>query len=245
MRIFSKVPTQSKKYATAQRIIKSYFVSLHSLLSTLSSNTELLQLSITESSRLIPYLVGNRKASKDYLRSMLEYWTTGRDDSVRLASFLGLRRMAVAGEQSLSELVLKGSYLAVQQSSKTTTAFTLPSINLIKNTASTLYLLNPTQAYQIAFRYIRQLAITLRNAMKLAAKSMKDTNKEKYRQVYNWQFVHAVDFWSLVLATACDTAKETESAVESELRHLIYPLVQITLGAIRCVSSHLGTRSTC
>ena len=161
---------------------------------------------------------------------MLEYWSTARDDSVRVASFLALRKMAVASEQGLAELVVKGAYLAVQLASKQTTAYTLPSINLMKNTASTLYILNPSQAYQIAFRYIRQLAITLRNAMKLAPKS---TDKEKYRQVYNWQFVHAVDFWSLVLATACDIAKETENAAESELRPLIYPLVQITLGVIR------------
>lgn len=69
-----------------------------------------------------------------------------------------------------------------------------------------------------------------------AAKSNgKGEGAEPYRQVYNWQFVHSLDFWSLVLATACDKEKETEEAKESDLRPLIYPLVQLTLGVIRYV----------
>lgn len=62
---------------------------------------------------------------------------------------------------------------------------------------------------------------------------MKVKSKEAYRQVYNWQFVHSVDFWADVLAKACD--KEAEEGGESELRPLIYPLIQVTLGAIRFV----------
>jgi nucleolar complex protein 2 len=48
--------------------------------------------------------------------------------------------------------------------------------------------------------------------------------------VYNWQFVHCVDFWSIVLARACDVERRQQ---ESELKPLIYPLVQVCLGAIR------------
>lgn len=45
--------------------------------------------------------------------------------------------------------------------------------------------------------------------------------------MYNWQFVHCVDFWALVLARGCEDGEE-----ENELRPLIYPLVQIGLGAV-------------
>jgi nucleolar complex protein 2 len=44
--------------------------------------------------------------------------------------------------------------------------------------------------------------------------------------------VHCVDFWSIVLAQACDKEKPGK---ESELQALIYPLVQVSLGAIKCV----------
>jgi nucleolar complex protein 2 len=175
---------------------------------------------------------------------LLENWTMARDDSVRLASFLALRKLAVCSDAAFSELVLKGTYLAFQQVAKTTNAYSLPSINLMKNTASTLYHLetNQSQAYQIAFRYIRQLAITLRNSMKLQPKGKNAVSggqggkdKERHRQVYSWTFIHSIDFWASVLATACDRGKEAENGKESELRPLIYPLVQITLGVIKSV----------
>lgn len=177
---------------------------------------------------------------------MLNYWATSTDDSLKLSAFLSLRTIALAGDASIFELVVKGTYLAIGQVAKNTTAFTLPSITLMKNSASSLFVSNNTtvsnQAYQLAFSYIRQLAVTLRNSMKATPKSHnaskgKGTSGagagEQYRQVYSWQFVHSIDFWSLVLATACDTERETEQAKESELRPLIYPLVQLTLGVIR------------
>lgn len=255
----SKLPTQSKKYASAQRVIKSYFQSLHALLSTLSSSSssELTHLTITESSRLIPYLTGNRKASKEYLRVLLEFWASpSASDEIRLSAFLGIRRLALAGDRGLAEVVLKGAYLSISQAAKATTVFTLPGLNLMKNSAATLFTASAaggeTQAYQIAFSYIRQLAVTLRNTMKSTsrsagggggggtggaggdkAKGKVQQGKEPYRQVYNWQFCHSLDFWSLVLASACDSTREAEQGTESELRALIYPLVQITLGVIR------------
>lgn len=57
--------------------------------------------------------------------------------------------------------------------------------------------------------------------------------KEAYKQVYNWQYVHCIDFWSIVLARACDSRKRTENDKESDLKPLIYPLVQVCLGAMK------------
>ena len=65
-----------------------------------------------------------------------------------------------------------------------------------------------------------------------ATKKKKEKGKEPYRQVYNWAFYHSLDFWSTVLAIACDNSA---GSGESELRPLIYPLVQISLGVIKLV----------
>lgn len=51
--------------------------------------------------------------------------------------------------------------------------------------------------------------------------------------MYNWQFVHCVDFWAIVLARACNYAEEIERGKESELKALIYPLTQVALGAVK------------
>jgi len=57
--------------------------------------------------------------------------------------------------------------------------------------------------------------------------------------VYNWQYVHCVDFWAIVLARACDSEVVVErGGEESELKPLVYPLVQVSLGAIKYVVPH-------
>jgi nucleolar complex protein 2 len=59
-------------------------------------------------------------------------------------------------------------------------------------------------------------------------------SQDAFKQVYNWQYVHSVDFWALVLGQACDIrSREAVGTGESELHSLVYPLVQVTLGAIK------------
>jgi len=67
---------------------------------------------------------------------------------------------------------------------------------------------------------------------------MKVKTKEAYKQVYNWQYIHCIDFWAIVLARACDSQALAErGGVESELKPLVYPLVQVSLGAIKLISN--------
>ena len=65
---------------------------------------------------------------------------------------------------------------------------------------------------------------------------MKTGGQDSHQAVYNWQVVHSVDFWSLVLSTACEKDRVATSG-ESQLQPLIYPLVQVTIGIIRFVCS--------
>lgn len=104
----------------------------------------------------------------------------------------------------------------------------------MKNTLSELYLLSPQQSYTHAFTFIRQLAIHLRNVVRSTTSGKGGDNQEAFKAVYNWQFVHALDFWASVLCGA--GSKEAEAAnagLESPLKPLIYPLVQIALGVVR------------
>lgn len=164
----------------------------------------------------------------------------------------------------------QGIYLSLLRSCKQTSIHTLPSINLMKNSASDIYVHDHATAYQHAFGYIRQLAVHLRNSMRVKTKVRPPDSystialglslptdllllwpisfswshgvrflndfQDSYKAVYNWQFVHCIDFWSLVLSTACSReTKLSRGGVESELQPLIYPLVQVTLGVIRYV----------
>jgi nucleolar complex protein 2 len=60
--------------------------------------------------------------------------------------------------------------------------------------------------------------------------------------VYNWQFVHSVDFWCIILSKACNKEAEEESGKESEMKSLIYPLIQVAFGAIKSVYSYLSRK---
>lgn len=64
----SKLSTNSKAYATAQRLIKSYFVSLQALLQTVASDSGIPALAVTESSKLVPWIVGNRKVARGWVK---------------------------------------------------------------------------------------------------------------------------------------------------------------------------------
>ncbi|KAH9856369.1 Noc2-domain-containing protein [Lenzites betulinus] len=222
-----KAPTQTNKWKTLQKLILSYFHNVLHLMGQIADN-DMLRLAFTETAKLVPYVTGNRKTVKVYLKTCLSYWSSA-EDNVRISAFLSVRRLAGAMDESVLDLVLKNTYLTLVRSCKSTSAHTLPTINLMKNSASELFCTDHSASYQHAFGYIRQLAIHLRN-------SMKTKTKEAYKQVYNWQYVHCVDFWALVIARACD--KQTlidRGGAESELKALIYPLVQVALGAARLI----------
>ncbi|TBU45669.1 Noc2-domain-containing protein [Dichomitus squalens] len=222
-----KAPTQTKKWKTLQKLILSYFHNVLHLMSQISDN-DMLRLALSETAKLVPYVTSSRKTVKLYLKTCLDYWATA-EDSVRISAFLSVRRLAAVTDESVLESVLKSTYLTLVRSCKSTSAHTLPSINLMKNSASELFCADHAASYQHAFGYIRQLAVHLRN-------SMKTKTKEAYKQVYNWQYVHCIDFWAIVIARAC--GKETlleRGGQESELQALIYPLVQVALGAARLI----------
>ncbi|KAF5345806.1 hypothetical protein D9756_010886 [Leucocoprinus leucothites] len=221
-----KPPTQTAKFKTLQKMILAYFHNVIHLLSQLTDK-ELLRLAVTESAKIIPYVVSSRKSVKSYLKTSLDLWSSA-DDDTRIAAFLSVRRLAMSNDDSIRDAILKNTYLTLIRSSKSTSAYTLPSINLMKNSASEVFCIDHGAAYQHAFGYIRQLAIHLRNSMKMKT-------KESYKQVYNWQFAHSVDFWCLILAKACSKEAELQTGKESEMKPLIYPLVQVALGAIKLI----------
>lgn len=62
--------------------------------------------------------------------------------------------------------------------------------------------------------------------------TLRPDTQDAYKSVYNWQFVHAVDFWSLVLSSSCEKDRVAQYG-ESPLAQLLYPLIQVAMGAIR------------
>ncbi|KAE8148202.1 Noc2-domain-containing protein [Aspergillus avenaceus] len=223
-----RVSLDSKKFKTLTPLIKSYTSSVHQLLINLS-DAQTLKLTLSAIEPMLPYLLQFRKLLKVLVKTIVGIWAdVSTTEATRITGFLLMRRLMVIGDAGLKETVLKSSYEGVVKGSRNTTVHTLPGVNLMKNSAAELWGIDQNVSYTAGFNFIRQLAIHLRS-------SITNTSKESYKTIYNWQYVHSLDFWSRVLSQHCDGLAEAKAGKQSAMRPLIYPVVQITVGAMRLI----------
>lgn len=223
-----RVATDSKKFKTLTPLLKSHTSSVHHLLTTLT-DASTLKLTLSSIMPLLPYLLSFKKVLKNVVKTVVDIWSEASStEATRITAFLVIRRLAVIGDPGIREAVFKTVYQGLIKGSRNTTIHTVQGINLMKNSAAELWGIDPGVGYTTGFTFIRQLAIHLRS-------SITNNQKESYKTVYNWQYVHSLDFWSCVLSEHCNPLKEAETGKESPLRPLIYPTVQITLGAMRLI----------
>ncbi|EXJ61726.1 hypothetical protein A1O7_02155 [Cladophialophora yegresii CBS 114405] len=223
-----RIPTDSPKFKTLAPLIKSHASSLHYLLGHLS-DTKTLRLTLESFEPLLPYLLQFRKFLKVITKAVAAIWSdNSSDEATRIQAFLVIRRLMVIGDAGIREAVLKSTYEGVVKGSRNTTIHTLAGINLMKNSAAEIWGIDQKVSYTTGFTFIRQLAIHLRG-------NITKPTKDSYKTVYNWQFVHSLDFWSRVLSTHCTSVLETQNGKPSQLRPLIYPVVQVTLGTLRLI----------
>ncbi|KAF3002635.1 Nucleolar Complex 2 protein [Curvularia kusanoi] len=223
-----RVPTDSKKFRTLTPLLKSHTVSIQHLLENLS-DASTLRMTLDSLLDLLPYILSFKKVVREIVKTVALVWSDSSNNEVsRLSAFLVLRRLMVISDPSLREAVLKQVYQGLVKGARNTTVHSIQGINLMKNTASELWGLDPTVGYTTGFGFIRQLAVHLRS-------SITNKTKDSYKTVYNWQYVHSLDFWSRVIAAHCESLREAESGKPSPLRPLIYPVVQLTLGALRLI----------
>ncbi|KAF7511012.1 hypothetical protein GJ744_005558 [Endocarpon pusillum] len=223
-----RIPTDTAKFKTLTPLIKSHASSVHYLLSHLS-DASTLRLTLQSFDPLLPYLLQFRKFLKVITKSVVAIWSDhSAAEASRVTAFLILRRLMVIGDPGIREAVLKSTYEGIVKSSRNATIHTLSGINLMKNSAAEIWGIDQKVSYTTGFTFIRQLAIHLRG-------NITKPTKDSYKTIYNWQFVHSLDFWSRVLSTHCNSLVEAQNGKESQLRPLIYPIVQITLGVMRLI----------
>ena len=225
-----RVPTDSKKYKNLTPVLNSHAVSITYLLETLSDESTL-KLTLTCIEPLLPYLLSARKALKNLIKTIIGVWSdASSSETIKVAAFLLIRKLAIIGDSAIRETLLKSTYQDLIKGCRNTTAHTLAGINLMKNTAVDLWGADLDLSYTTGFTYLRQLAIHLR-------KTLTHPTKDSYKAIYNWQYVHSLDFWSRVFSTHCSptTNPLLKKPTDSPLHPLIYPLVQVTLGALRLI----------
>ncbi|KAL8910976.1 MAG: hypothetical protein Q9171_003787 [Xanthocarpia ochracea] len=225
-----RIATDSKKYRTLTPLLKSHSSAIIHLLENLS-DAPTLNKTLNALIPLLPYLLPFKKILKSLVTSIVGIWSdTSTADISRITAFLVIRRLTVVSDASIRTALLKTAYQGLVKSSRLTNPHTLPAINLMKNSAAELWGIDPDVGYTTGFVYIRQLAVHLRS-------SITQPTKDSYKQIYNWQYIHSLDFWSRVISTHCSPTSNPSLKVSSDspLHPLLYPLVQITLGALRLI----------
>lgn len=225
------IPQKNQNVTQISNILKSHAGSYITLLKDIT-NTETAALVLSSIQEVLPYYLSYRRLLKEILSSVVNAWATTSDIDTQIATFAFLNNAVKEFPKSILETVLKLTYSSLLQNCRKTNIHTMPMINFCKNSAAELFGIDETLSYQVGFEYVRQLAIHLRNSINATSNA-----KEGFKTIYNWQYCHSLDFWSRVLAQHCNPEKEllNHKSKESPLRQLIYPLVQVTLGAMRLI----------
>ncbi|PUZ38456.1 hypothetical protein GQ55_9G197900 [Panicum hallii var. hallii] len=180
---------------------------------------------------------------RKYVKALLHTWARGRG-AMPLVSFMFLRDLCIQLGSDCLDTCLKGiykAYLVNCKLSKSISGSKLQHIQFLGNCVRELYSLDPQNAYQHAFVFIRQLAVILRGALtekgpksakdkkqKEVSKSTKKQMEKSYQKVYDWQYIFCLELWTSVVC-GCSS--------EEEFRPLAYPLTQIIHGVACLVPS--------
>lgn len=113
-----------------------------------------------------PFLVSFPNTSKPILKRLIHLWGKG-DDTVRVVAFLCILRITNNNTVGSLDLVLRSMYVTYVKNAKFVTVGSLPAINFMRRSLVEMFSLDLGLAYKQIFLYVRQLAIHLRNAIKV------------------------------------------------------------------------------
>jgi nucleolar complex protein 2 len=215
-----KLPSTCPKWKKCSPLVKSFLSSILLLLKQLTDSS-LLSRIIQHSQAFVSYYACFPKLSKEWIRQLVRFWSDS-EEQVRVVAFLCLRQL-ILHVPSLIDSCFKQAYRAFTLSSKNTSTFTWPAIHFMMQCLVEMAGLDLLTAYQMGFTSIRELALELRTALQ-------SHTQENMKKVLSWPFVHRLVVWSKILSSFYDSPS-------SQLSHLIYPLVQVSLGLLRLKSS--------
>jgi nucleolar complex protein 2 len=220
------------KWKKIQLQVLSFFKSILHTLSSVSAggNVKQGQVCVYLMNSLecyIPLLSPLTRLAKGVVKVLLGLWSSMSANvaedvaNVRGHAFLRIRQMAIVLPGSMTEECFRSMYLTFARQCKSFTELNCTSVLFMSQCVAELYTVDPAQAYQQAFLYIRQLALHLRAA------SVKKT-AESSRQITSWQFLNCVRLWTRVLCLLPG---------QNQLGALVFPLSQIIFGIIAAAQS--------
>merc|ERR1719431_726299 len=208
-------PEKAKKWKKVERHVRVYLMELVTLLSRVQEQS-VLGVLLKHIHSMLPYYQAVQKGAKGVILKLINIWSSATE-TPRILAFMCLVKLV--RNSPLLEPCVKAMYQSYVKNCKFTSPSTLPSISFMKRSLVEMFGLDHNMAYYQAFVYIRQLAIHLRNAI--------TTDKaDSVLAVYNWQFIHSLELWGALLG---------HTGSSEAMKPLIYPLVQVVMGAAKLV----------
>ncbi|GAB6019958.1 Nucleolar complex protein 2 [Chamberlinius hualienensis] len=215
----SQIPiNKCKRWSKVQVSVKKYLNQLIKILNVVNDN-EVIKVLLKHVKHISFVISASSQHSKKILKRLISIWSSKGDEEICLITFLAIVKITEKLEEQLLEYVIKTMYMSYVRNVKFTSPSTWPLIHLMQVCLVELFKLNERLAYKFSFEYIRQLALLLRNAIQVK-------KKDAIHSVYNWQYIHCLGFWSLLLSKLRDV---------EILQELVYPLVQIITGTIKLI----------
>jgi len=229
-------PSKNKNWPKMENEIKK---SLLSLLALLKQSTDPdMQASLIGSLRsYVKYMMEfPGKIVKNFFRAFVSLWGSTESEKVRLIAFMRIRQMANMSSRVFLVEALKITYLEFVRGAKFSSVRNIEKISMQAKCLVELFGIDLGASYELAFVYIRQLALHLRA-------SIVSRTEENVRGVLSWQYLHCLRIWGSIVAAysgqpIADNANNTSiTADQQQLRPLIYPLIQVVIGTMKLVPS--------
>ena len=268
----SKDPKKSKAWPKLNKYLKMYTMDLTKLLKSGGSGEpgSVISAVLKHVHGLVPYYSALPKSSKVLVKSLIAHWSSHREESVRVLSFMCLLRLArraikfkenkveeeidVDSHGSLLEAILKQMYMAYIRNVKFTSPNSWPLINFMRRSLAEIFNLDHVLSYRYAFVYIRQLTIHLRNAMLQEGSGSTSSVKSNKSSTDPATKPHKKDAKNSKMLKGSSQVVCNWQFVHSVhlwvqllsdantevLEPLIYPLVQIITGAIQLVYTQVS-----
>lgn len=212
------VPSDSGRWGNIQPIFRGFLYNLLGLCDTVV-DAPTLRFLLKRMERVAPYTHENTNLLKKILRVVLRIWSTDLQrisQETKLQAYLLLNKLAhVSGN---TEMVLRCTFNSFTSNiAAVCNPKTLPLIRFAIACLVELYGIDMGASYSTLFTYLREMAVTLRTVL------VSKDESEDIEKIHNWKFINELRLWSRVLA---------KYGEEDELRPLIYPYVQVSLGVM-------------
>ncbi|EDO15525.1 hypothetical protein Kpol_479p13 [Vanderwaltozyma polyspora DSM 70294] len=213
-------------------VMKYHLPSLLNLLSTLTDVDTIFEV-LSSIKELLPYIIADKKNTKKLINSLVTVWADIEDDLARVCIVNFLCEFCTEYKKDLLEKTLKLIYTAFVKGCRKTNKDTIGVIISQIDSITELFKIDEATTYTIGFESIRQLALHLKSA--ISSTSSNNTSEDPtdvYKTVYNWQFIHSLDFWSKVLIATYDLDLKNK---DSPAKQLAQPIISTTISFMRLI----------